>query len=177
MTEKPVQTSTTSPSPGLNAQAMVVEHWGNVYRLMYRLTGNSHNAEELTQDAFLRAMQKLDQFQAGTNLRAWLMRIATNNFLDAQRRKRPISMPDTSVDVPQAPVTVGIELEHAELGEALQSALKKLPDTQRTVFILRATEEMSFRDISEMIGTTEATARWYMLQARQQLMKLLEGRL
>jgi RNA polymerase sigma-70 factor (ECF subfamily) len=143
---------------------------------MYRLTANAHDAEELTQEAFLRAMQKLDQYQAGTNMRGWLLRIATNMFLDGKRRARP-KTGDMSADVAAPPERAGANLERMELSRQLQGALLQLPETQRTVFLLRSTEEMAFREISEMIGTTEATARWHMLQARQQLVKLLEGKI
>jgi RNA polymerase sigma-70 factor, ECF subfamily len=146
---------------------------------MYRLTANAHDAEELTQEAFLRAMQKLDQYQAGTNMRGWLLRIATNMFLDGKRRLRPRTggAADMAAEMPAPAVRAGVELERMELAGQLQAALLQLPETQRTVFLLRATEDMAFREISEMIGTTEATARWHMLQARQQLVRLLEGKL
>jgi RNA polymerase sigma-70 factor (ECF subfamily) len=172
----PDQNIRTSDPREHDPRAIVEGHWPGVYRLMYRLTANPHDAEELTQEAFLRALQKLDQYQAGTNMRGWLLRIATNMFLDGKRRVRPRTS-DMEMDVPAVAERAGADLERMELSAQLQEALLKLPDTQRTVFLLRSTEDMAFREISEMIGTTEATARWHMLQARQQLLKLLEGKI
>jgi RNA polymerase sigma-70 factor, ECF subfamily len=164
---------------------MVKEHWSGVYCLMYRLCGNVHDAEELTQDVFLRAMEKWEQFQAGTNLRAWLARIGTNAFLDRKRRKRALSLEEAGGPMgaagiePAAPEGEGgaAVVEQGELAEQLHRAMKKLTEMQRAVFLLRTTEDMTFGEIAQVIGTTEATARWHMLQARQQLVRLLEGKL
>ncbi len=144
---------------------------------MFRLTGNSHDAEELTQEGILRAIQKLVQFQPGTNLRGWLLRIATNAFLDSQRRRRVVSIEDVGHDPSHDGSSIHAAMENDELGAQLQAAIVRLSEHQRTVFLLRTTEDMAFREIAETIGTTEATARWHMLQARQQLMKLLDGKL
>src|SRR5258708_34777859 len=83
----------TAGSPGrgpADPGKLLNEHWTPVYRLLLSLTGNTHEAEDLTQETFLRALQRLNTFQRGTNLRGWMLRIATNAFFDARRkRKRP----------------------------------------------------------------------------------------
>jgi RNA polymerase sigma-70 factor (ECF subfamily) len=155
---------------------MVVEHWAGVYRLMYRLTSNSHDAEDLTQQAFLQAVEKLDQFQPGTNMRSWLLRIATNCFLDNRRRRRPTPMETHALDLGHAAPTHEAELERSELAGELQQALLTLPENQRVIFLLRSTEDVSFREIGELLGMTEVTARWHMLQARTRLLELLKGK-
>ena len=69
--------------------AQVVEaHWPAVYRLLYSLCGNAHDSEDLAQETFLRAMRRWDSFRSGTNLRAWLLRIATNAYFDLRRKKK-----------------------------------------------------------------------------------------
>src|SRR5277367_3770287 len=69
-----------TPRPqGLPPFAEVVNtHWSAVYRLLYTMTGNQHDTEDLTQETFLRALRKQETFQANTRLRSWLLRIATN---------------------------------------------------------------------------------------------------
>ena len=65
--------------------------------------------------------------------------------------------------------------DRRELSNALTAALAELPETARAVFLLRAREELSFREIAETIGATEETARWHMLQARRKLMQRMNG--
>ena len=154
------------------------EHWDGVYGLAYRLSGDRHAADDLTQETFLRAVARRQSFAAegkGTNLRAWLLRIATNVFLDG-RRRRQVARPEPMPDEPSAPAgTIGPAraAENTELRQALEAALAELPETARAVFLLRTREEMSFKEIGAAIGSTEETARWHMLQARRRLMQRL----
>ncbi|HWB55216.1 MAG TPA: sigma-70 family RNA polymerase sigma factor [Tepidisphaeraceae bacterium] len=176
MTQRPDQNAFQTQPGGSSAEALVVEHWAGVYRLMYRLTSNSHDAEDLTQQSFLQAIEKFNQFQPGTNLRSWLLRIATNCFLDNRRRRRPNAVDGSTLDVAHAAPAIGEKLEQAELAGQLQEALLKLPENQRVIFLLRSTEDVSFREIGELLGMTEVTARWHMLQARTRLLELLKGK-
>ena len=155
--------------------AIVGEHWYCVYRHVFRLCGNSHDAEELTQEAFLRAFLRFDQFSCGSNLRGWLLRIATNAFLDTKRRPRRERHESEAAGMAGGEPPASTILERNELAGQVQQALLQLTETQRAVFVLRVVEEMPFSDIAESVGTSEATARWHMLRARQQLLKLLGG--
>src|SRR5436190_18919298 len=79
---------------------LVRQHSSRVYRLAYRLTGNQHDAEDLTQEVFVRVFRSLHRFQPGT-FEGWLHRITTNLFLDSARRKQKIrfaALPDTSAE-------------------------------------------------------------------------------
>src|ERR1700720_486431 len=69
-------------------RVLVERHSRNVFRLAYRLTGNRHDAEEVVQEAFLRAYQKLEQFEARANFGTWVYRIAANYAIDRMRLKR-----------------------------------------------------------------------------------------
>ena len=156
-------------------------HWDGVYALLYRLSGGDrHLAEDLTQETFLRAAERRATFAAGSNLRAWLMRIATNAFLDGRRRSQVAkAVPLTEgADLPAASdPSPARGLEGRELEQALGLAIAALPDGARAVFLLRTQQELSFREIAEVIGASEETARWHMLQARRQLMTKLNGTL
>ena len=156
---------------------LVQEHWAEVYRLVHRLCGNVHDAEELTQETFVKALEKWHQFQPGTNIKGWLFRIATNAFLTSRRRARSSPMGDAMYEVPGENPPADSGLVRGELSQSLQAAIFRLSETQRAVFVLRGAEELSFAEISGMLGITETTVRWHMSQARQQLLKLLEGRL
>src|SRR5680860_1204955 len=81
--------ATVVDSQDLTWQAIVEQHASRVYRLAYHLTGNQHDAEDLTQDVFVRVFNSLSQYKPGT-FEGWLHRITTNLFLDRMRRKSRI---------------------------------------------------------------------------------------
>ena len=164
-------------SPEVDVADWVATHWDAVYKLLYRLTVNRHDAEDLAQECFLRAIERRSSFKVGTNLRAWLLRIATNAFLDRQRRKKVMKLTTLSEDVALVGPPPGQGLEDAEKHVAIEAAIASLPEVQRIIFVLRGQEELSFREIGESIGMTEETARWHMMQARRQLLVKLDGML
>ena len=153
------------------------EHWTPVYRFVFSAVGDLHDAEDLTQETFLRAWNRRDSFLPGTSHRAWLLRIAANAVLDVQRRRRRVVFTslghEPAVDSP-APEH---RLEVAEQARPLRAAMGELTELTRMVFHLRVTEDLSFREIGELVGTTEQGARWHMHQARTKLLKQLAEKL
>lgn len=162
-----------------DASAVIAEwvavHWDATYKLLYRLTMNRHDAEDLTQETFLRATERQTSFQAGTNLRAWLLRIGTNAFLDRQRRKKVMKFTALPEELSCDSELPGQGLEDAERHASVEAAIASLPEVQRVIFLLRGQEALSFREIGESIGMAEETARWHMMQARRQLLVKLNG--
>jgi RNA polymerase sigma-70 factor (ECF subfamily) len=156
---------------------MVAEHWTSVFRFVYCTIGNPHDAEDLTQETFLRAWNRRQSFLPGTNARAWLLRIAANAIIDDGRRKRLVAFKPLDHDLAAAPVSPGQRLEVAEQSSLLKAAMEGLTESTRMVFHLRAAEDLSFREIAELVGTTEQGARWHMHQARTKLLKQLAGEL
>lgn len=153
----------------------VATYWDATHKLLYRLTLNRHDAEDLTQETFLRAIERRSSFQAGTNLRAWLLRIATNAFLDRQRHKKVMKITPLPEEIAFDSALPGQGLEDAERHQSVEAAIATLPEVQRIIFMLRGQEALSFREIGESIGMTEETARWHMMQARRQLLVKLNG--
>lgn len=156
--------------------AIVDAHWTSVYKLLFWMTGNVHDAEELTQDTFLRALQRFDTFQSGTQARAWLLRIATNVCQDLrrkQKRNRRVPLPD---DLPSPTAGPDYRLDTAGQAELLKGALEELSATTRTVFHLRVQEDLSYREIAQLLGTTEQGARWHMHQVRSRLLQRMQKR-
>jgi RNA polymerase sigma-70 factor (ECF subfamily) len=162
--------ATPESAPGDFTQ-VVEEHWDSVYRLLSRLTGRQHDADELAQETFLRALASWKSFTAGTNVRAWLLRIASNLFLDETRRRK--RRPEAVViEEPAGPAKdPGADLETREQAALARALLAELGETTRLVFHLRVTEEMSFRDIGQAAGISEEAARWHMHQARTKLVE------
>jgi RNA polymerase sigma-70 factor, ECF subfamily len=153
--------------------AIVEEHWTAVYRTLFTLCGNAHDTEDLTQETFLRALNRLSSFRPGTRMRPWLLRIATNAFFDARRKRLRARVKPLEGDPPAAVVRPEHALEVAEESTLLKAALEELSETTRLVFHLRATEDLSFREIAKLVGTTEQAARWHMHQARTRLLARL----
>ena len=162
---------------GLGFDEMVERHWECVYRLLHHLCGgggrNVHDAQDLAQETFLKAMSARASFTEGTNLRAWLLRIASNAFLDFRRRKKTARAMPLEVE---PPVMARDSAADSEVMAMMNQAISELDETQRTVFLLRTREDCSFREIAEILQTSEETARWHMMQARRKLMSKLEGK-
>jgi RNA polymerase sigma-70 factor (ECF subfamily) len=152
---------------------VVVQHWGAVYRLLRSLTGCAHESEDLTQETFLRALQHIDQYQPGSNLRAWLLRIASNAFFDLKRKHKRCRTGPLQTDLVCCSAPPGHALETAERTTLVLEVLAELSELTRLVFHLRAAENLPFRDIAALAGTTEQAARWHMRQARVKLLQRL----
>ena len=169
----PADKPSREASTKIDFTAVVNEHWNSVYRLVHTLGGSVHEAEDMTQETFLRALDRLDGFQPDTNMRAWLLRIATNAFFDEKRKKKRSKLQAMVADIPVVEITAGHDLETAEQAALARAAMKELTELTRLVFHLRVQEDLSFRDIAEMAGTTEQSARWHMHQARTKLLARL----
>jgi RNA polymerase sigma-70 factor (ECF subfamily) len=155
------------------AFAVLVErYWDRLYRWLYHLTHHRHSAEDLAQEALLKAFANLRRFRAGSNFRAWLFRIAYNSFVNQWRgpeRARQL-FPQ------QVPATEAEPLDQLVSRETLQllaRAVGRLPADYRAAFLLRADEGLSFHQIGEVLGIKEETARWRVFKARQKLMGIL----
>jgi RNA polymerase sigma-70 factor (ECF subfamily) len=152
-------------------KAVVEAHWTAVYRLLYSLTGNPHDSEDLTQETFLRALRRWDTFKTGTNLRAWLLRIGTNAFFDVKRKSQTLKIGPLAEDVQSEELSPEVDLENKEQAALVRVALEDLSELTRLVFHLRVTEDLSFKEISELAEITEVAARQHMHQARTKLLK------
>ncbi len=153
--------------------ALVAEYWPRLYRWLHQMTHDRHAAEDLAQEAFLKAFANLHRFQAGTNFRAWLFRIA-HNTLSNQRRAsagRRDPLPDEVASHAPGPEQSAIGREDLA---RLEAAVRALPADFREALLLRVNEDLSFRDIAAVLSTTEETARWRVFKARQKLLERLE---
>jgi RNA polymerase sigma-70 factor (ECF subfamily) len=151
----------------------VHDHWEAVYRFLYSLSGVSHETEDLTQETFLRALKSFGSFKPDTNLRSWLLRIAANVCFDLRRRQKRVAFQPLSWEVPTTEPLPGQRLETVEQCELLRVALEELSDLTRTVFHLRAVEDLSFREIAALAAISEEAARWHMHHARTKLLERL----
>lgn len=160
---------------GLPFRTLVDQHWDAVYRLLFHMTSDLHDAEDLAQETFLRALRGRESFREGTNARAWLMRIATNALFDLRRRRKTARTRTLDpTDLERLPAATGHDDD--EVRSAVAAALAELNETQRTVFLLRVDEDRSFEEIAQAMKIRPATARWHLMQARRSLVTRLKGR-
>lgn len=150
---------------------LVREHADRVYRLAYRLSGNQHDAEDLTQETFIRVFRSLQNYQPGT-FEGWLHRITTNLFLDMVRRRARIRMEALPEDYDRVPATdpTPEQIYHdARLGPDLQAALAALPPEFRAAVVLCDIEGLSYEEIGATLGVKLGTVRSRIHRGRQAL--------
>jgi RNA polymerase sigma-70 factor (ECF subfamily) len=156
------------------AFARIVErYWDRLYRWLYNLTRDRHQAEDLAQETFLKALAALPSFRAGSNFRAWLFRIGHNNFVNLKRSGKRMTAGDTEeAEGPPVPSPADALAQRESLA-AVQAAVNDLPHEFRIALLMHTQDGMSYREIAAIVKTTEETARWRVFKARQKLMKVL----
>lgn len=141
--------------PAHGFQAIVKKYQERIYWQIRRLTKNHQDTEDVMQNVFIKAWKGLPNFRKESNLYTWLYRIAfneTHTFLSKANKRRT-----TDIDTPLFEnhlQTDGKEISGEEIESALYQALEKLPEKQRQVFELKYFEEMKFKEISELLGTS-----------------------
>ena len=156
---------------------LVAEHADSVYRLAYRLSGNQHDAEDLTQETFMRVFRSLKSYQPGT-FEGWLHRITTNLFLDMVRHRGKIRMealPEDYERVPGNDMTPEQAYSVANLDPALQKALDELSPDFRVAVLLCDVVGMTYDEIAETLGVKMGTVRSRIHRGRSQLRASLEA--
>ena len=151
---------------------LVERYWDRLYRWLYHLTRDPHAAEDLAQESLLKAFAAIRSFRAGSNFRAWLFRIAHNNFVNNRRGQKRVKQ-QLPPELPEHGPGPLEEILGREGVERLTQAVLGLPTDYRSALMLRAEEGLSFRQVAEVLGITEQTARWRVFKARQKLMQVL----
>ena len=151
----------------MDVAQLVAEHHQAVFRYAYRLTGTLADAEDLSQQAFLVAQQKLFQLQEERNARAWLFAILRNCFLKGERRRRPIPLTNLELSAESIPAHVPRDDEIDR--ERLQEALNDLPETFRVVLVMFYFEDLSYRDIAEQLELPLGTVMSRLSRAKHHL--------
>lgn len=149
---------------------LVREHADRVYRLAYRLSGNQHDAEDLTQETFIRVFRSLSNYRPGT-FEGWLHRITTNLFLDMVRRRARIRMealPESQDRMPADRTPDPQQAYHdLVLDPDLQHALDSLSPEFRAAVVLCDVEGLSYEEIAATLGVKLGTVRSRIHRGRQ----------
>src|ERR1700740_2247459 len=165
-------------------EGLVRRYDRNVFRIAQHITQNREDAEDVVQDAFLKAYSNLDQFQGQSKFYTWLVRIAVNEALMKLRRRRPERMVSLDEDVKTEEDSVPREIAdwspnpeqqytQAELREILSKTIQGLPPGFRTVFVLRDVEGLSTEETAEALGLSVPAVKSRLLRARLQLRERL----
>ncbi|WP_435768943.1 RNA polymerase sigma factor SigE [Nocardioides sp. SYSU DS0651] len=174
-----VQPGRPGAEGGLDWQQIVEQHSDRVYRLALRLTGNRHDAEDLTQEVFVRVFRSLHTYTPGT-FEGWLHRITTNLFLDQARRKQRIRFDALSDEraARLASATAPPDTAYADrtFDDDVAAALGSLPPDFRAAVVLCDIEGLSYEEIAEILGAKIGTVRSRIHRGRAQLRAALAHR-
>jgi RNA polymerase sigma factor (sigma-70 family) len=158
---------------------LVRQHSARVYRLAYRLTGNMHDAEDLTQEVFVRVFRSLPSYTPGT-FEGWLHRITTNLFLDMARRRQRIrfeGLGDQAVGLLRdGEPTPAQAFDARHLDTDVQQALEALAPEYRAAVVLCDIEGLSYEEIAATLGVKLGTVRSRIHRGRAQLRTALDHR-
>lgn len=167
-----------------DAFAEIVELFKDkIYQLVYRMIGNSHEAEDIAQEAFIRAYININSFDVNRKFSTWLYRIATNLTIDRIRKKKPDYYLDAEVAgtegltmYSQVAADIALpeeEVETLELQGEIQRQILKLPDKYRSVIVLKYIDELSLIEISEILEIPVGTVKTRIHRGREALRQQL----
>lgn len=162
-------------------EELVRVHTRRVYAVCYRFTGTGEEAQDLTQEVFLRVFRTLKSFRAGEgSFSVWLNRLTRNLLIDHYRRgKQDRATESIEEQLPRIEESTAITsrtdslLAGREAGELLQAALQKLSPELRETVILRDVEELEYREIAQVLNVPEGTVKSRLNRGRAELARIL----
>jgi RNA polymerase sigma-70 factor, ECF subfamily len=155
------------------ADALVRRHFRAAWAVALALLGNESDAEDVCQDAFVRAIERIDECRKPDRFVYWLMQIVRNHAHNARDRRRVRSGPSVDEIEIAAPGNAARSAERHELGDRLLAALETLSAEQRQVVILRDLEGWDHRAIARSLGISEGMSRQHLFNARRSLRERL----
>ena len=164
-------------------RSLLAAHQDKVYNQAYRMLGNREEAEEATQDVFLRIYRSLDEFRGESKLSSWIFRITANVCISRLRRKQlevasldePVAYVDKTAAalIPDDRPGPAEQLESQETAEILRAQVRRLPPDWAQAISLHHFQGMSYEEVAEAMGIPRATVATYILRGRRQLAKQL----
>ena len=154
--------------------ALVVRHSQRAFGVAMRLLNQREDAEDLVQDAFLAALEKIDSFDVQREFAPWFYRILVNRCLNARKSRARRSTVEVPGDTASSTASPLMETERSELRTHLMRALQLLPERQRTIVNLFDVEGFTSPEVAAVLGISDGTVRWHLHQARRVLREALE---
>lgn len=157
----------------------IAEHLRRVFLLVYRIVGNVDDAQDLTQEVFIKVLQRQEQLRDPEKAAHWLSRIATNTAIDFLRRHRRISFTDIE-DLPPLSAPHEESPEHqllrTESQARLEAGFSALTERERIALVLRDVEDLPAEDVARHLNCSKATVRSHIANARVKFRRFLERR-
>lgn len=166
---------------------VVLNHQRDVYRWAFRLTGNHHDAEDLSQEVFIKVHAKMDTFRGEAGMKTWIYRIAVNTYLNKRRKKALAfmklqdnfehSLPANGMldgRFHTGPESTEAAAEAATLKGHVDQALQHLSKKEHLAFVLRHYNELSVKEVASAMEVAEGTVKSLLYRAMQKLRKHLQ---
>src|SRR5688572_5497228 len=153
-------------------RALYEQHVDRIFRLALRMTGSTEMAEDLTQDVFMRAFDRLHQFRGDSGLGTWLHRVAITVILNAQAKRKA----QTAREVPLDPSVLAASRSGAielDVRDRVRAAVAQLPEELRVVVLLYDVEGYQHNEIADLMGISAGACRMRLLRAHQLLRTML----
>lgn len=153
---------------------LVRRHMRRAFAVALRLLGQHQDAEDLVQEAFIAALEKIDTFDTNRDFAPWFYRILVNRCLNARKslaRRSGVDLPIEAMSPDASPL---VETERSEMRSRLKSAMSLLPERQRLIVSMFDLEGFSSPEIAEVMGISDGTVRWHLHQARRVLREALQ---
>ena len=156
---------------------LVIRHQDRLFRMIFQLTGDRQEAEDIAQETFVQAYVKLESFHGASAFFTWLYRIAFNLTVSRSRKKRPTISVDVAREKGSEPEAdtpeVGTDMEQAEDVQLLKEALEKLSEEHRAILLLREIEGHDYDTIADLLDVRVGTVRSRLHRARSSLRDIL----
>ena len=156
------------------ARRLYDAHAPRVYRVVFRLVGDEELAREYTQDTFVKAFQRLDQYRGESAFSTWLHSVAVSSVLTGFRRLKRLRSREAQLEEASA-VALPAEPGDPHLRERLKQELERLPERLRVPVVLHDIEGFTHREIGEMLDIPQGTSKARLFEARARLREALAG--
>jgi RNA polymerase sigma factor (sigma-70 family) len=164
-------------------EALVLANQKQVYTLAFKMLGNEQDANDVSQEAFLKAYRALDSFREDSKFSVWLYRLTSNlciDFLRSRSRRQAISLSvldadgeEKELDIPDEHFSPQELLERSEIRQAVRDGLAKLPEDYRQILLLREIDGLSYAEIGQALSLEEGTVKSRIFRARKKLCSIL----
>ncbi|MDD5455305.1 MAG: sigma-70 family RNA polymerase sigma factor [Candidatus Ratteibacteria bacterium] len=156
---------------------LVEEYKKQVYFIAYRMTNNHADADDLSQEAFVKAYQSIGSFKGKSSFFTWLYRITINitlNYLKKAGKNQPFEL-DENISIADSSLSPDKVLQQRQLHEQITKAINSLPVKEKAVVELAVLEGLPHKQIAQILGCREKTASWRLFQARKKLKEKLSS--
>jgi RNA polymerase sigma-70 factor (ECF subfamily) len=178
MSDRTSKTAPQTVDPDLQAR-FIQDNMRRIFLQIYRVVGSVEDAQDLTQETFIKALQRGEQLKDEAKAAHWLSRIASNTAIDFLRRHGRVSFSDIA-DIPEPLVatthTPEKEVLRTEQREYLDKGLESLTERERLALLLRDVEDYSAEEVAEQLDCSKATVRSHIANARIKFRRYLERR-